>query len=389
MAETVESGEFESRNGYPIDLLCRLTAEIHHGGNKFSVEESDDVGLEELNLGLSLGGCFGVDPKEKRLIRSSTIAGISVLHRDADASAASSVTPLVVGSALIRTCSLPTETEEEWRKRKDMQSLRRMEVKRKRTEKQWNSRAGKDRISLERNCEEDKQPPEEGLMALSLKKGKVPSCSMGNGFSSKVALPFGLNNCAAASTAKIDSTNGRISAFTAVTLKGFPPPSQRSIGSQGSSSSGVSDFDIRPLKGLSSCMEARSPTSVQSVLEHKEQKPIVTPTRSMSVEKSIKGSGEEGDNSSKNIGVANMLMGEMGRNVVEEMPCVSTRGEGPNGRRIEGFLYKYRKGEEVRIVCVCHGRFLSPAEFVKHAGGGDVAHPLRHIVVNPSPSSIL
>lgn len=73
--------------------------------------------------------------------------------------------------------------------------------------------------------------------------------------------------------------------------------------------------------------------------------------------------------------------------MMKEMPCVSTRG--PNGRRIEGFLYKYRKGEEVRIVCVCHGRFFTPAEFVKHAGGGDVAHPLRHIVVNPAPASFL
>lgn len=78
---------------------------------------------------------------------------------------------------------------------------------------------------------------------------------------------------------------------------------------------------------------------------------------------------------------------EMERSMMEEMPCVSTRGDGPNGRRVEGFLYKYRKGEEVRIVCVCHGSFLTPAEFVKHAGGGDVAHPLRHIVVNPSPSA--
>jgi len=80
---------------------------------------------------------------------------------------------------------------------------------------------------------------------------------------------------------------------------------------------------------------------------------------------------------------------ERERDVMEEMPCVSTKGDGPNGRRIEGFLYKYRKGEEVRIVCVCHGSFLTPAEFVKHAGGGDVAHPLRRIVVNPTPSAFL
>lgn len=73
------------------------------------------------------------------------------------------------------------------------------------------------------------------------------------------------------------------------------------------------------------------------------------------------------------------------RNIIEDMPCVSTTGDGPNGKKIDGFLYRYMKGQEVRIVCVCHGSFLSPAEFVKHAGGRDVAHPLKHIVVNSSP----
>lgn len=72
---------------------------------------------------------------------------------------------------------------------------------------------------------------------------------------------------------------------------------------------------------------------------------------------------------------------------IEDMPCVFTIGNGPNGRKVEGILYKYGKGEEVRIMCVCHGSFFSPAEFVKHAGGGDVEHPLRHIVVNPFPSA--
>lgn len=69
----------------------------------------------------------------------------------------------------------------------------------------------------------------------------------------------------------------------------------------------------------------------------------------------------------------------------EEMPFVCTKGSGPDGKRVEGFLYRYRKGE-VRIVCVCHGNFLSPAEFVRHAGGGDidVTNPLRQILMLPS-----
>ena len=80
---------------------------------------------------------------------------------------------------------------------------------------------------------------------------------------------------------------------------------------------------------------------------------------------------------------------EIGSNSMEDMPCVFTQGTGPDGKRIKGILYRYGRGQEVRIMCVCHGNFLSPAEFVKHAGGGEVAHPLRHIVVDPSSSPYL
>ncbi|GFQ07534.1 ninja-family protein afp3 [Phtheirospermum japonicum] len=62
------------------------------------------------------------------------------------------------------------------------------------------------------------------------------------------------------------------------------------------------------------------------------------------------------------------------------MPCVSTTGNGPNGRTIRGFLYKYTKAE-VSIVCFCHGSSFSPAGFVEHAGGVDISHPLRHITI--------
>lgn len=67
-----------------------------------------------------------------------------------------------------------------------------------------------------------------------------------------------------------------------------------------------------------------------------------------------------------------------------KMPCVSTTGNGPDGKTITGFLYRYNTTAEVSIVCVCHGESFSPAEFVKHAGGVDIAYPLRHITVVPS-----
>ncbi|CAN6301782.1 unnamed protein product [Urochloa humidicola] len=75
-------------------------------------------------------------------------------------------------------------------------------------------------------------------------------------------------------------------------------------------------------------------------------------------------------------------MGDVERTMMQEMPSVFTNGL-PNGNRLEGFLYKYRKGEQVRIVCICHGSFHTPAGFVEHAGGGNVDNPLRHIVVTP------
>ncbi|KAF8388452.1 hypothetical protein HHK36_027124 [Tetracentron sinense] len=67
---------------------------------------------------------------------------------------------------------------------------------------------------------------------------------------------------------------------------------------------------------------------------------------------------------------------------IPSMPCVSTTGNGPNGKTINGFLYRYMI-TEVRIICDCHGSSFSPAEFVKHAGGTDISNPLRHIVMVP------
>lgn len=95
------------------------------------------------------------------------------------------------------------------------------------------------------------------------------------------------------------------------------------------------------------------------------------------------------DSPSKELEAAKSRAKETGTNTLENMPCVFTKGDGPNGKRVDGILYRYGKGEEVRIMCVCHGSFHSPAEFVKHAGGTDVAHPLKHIVINPNASPLL
>lgn len=71
-----------------------------------------------------------------------------------------------------------------------------------------------------------------------------------------------------------------------------------------------------------------------------------------------------------------------GSSSLHRMPYVLTRGNGPNGRTITGFLYRYTTSD-VSIICVCHGSSFSPEEFVRHAGGTDISHPLRQIVVVP------
>lgn len=75
---------------------------------------------------------------------------------------------------------------------------------------------------------------------------------------------------------------------------------------------------------------------------------------------------------------------EMMNKICKLMPSVITTGNSPMGRRIEGFLHKYESGR-VKIVCVCHGYFFNPAEFVEHAGGSKVKNPTKHIQVLGSP----
>lgn len=111
------------------------------GGGE-SEKAAEHGGEVELNLGLSLGGRFGVDKSPNKLVRSSSITTcLPTMLEDGAAEAAPSP---VAYSSLIRTSSLPVETEEEWRKRKELQSMRRMEAKRRRSEKQRSSRVDKE-----------------------------------------------------------------------------------------------------------------------------------------------------------------------------------------------------------------------------------------------------
>ncbi|XP_015159669.1 ninja-family protein AFP3-like [Solanum tuberosum] len=68
--------------------------------------------------------------------------------------------------------------------------------------------------------------------------------------------------------------------------------------------------------------------------------------------------------------------------MLNHMTFVSTRGKGPNGKKTEGLLYPCNKKDEVEIVFLCHGDLLNAAEFVEHASGGYVEHPLNHIFID-------
>lgn len=131
-------------------------------------------------------------------------------------------------------------------------------------------------------------------------------------------------------------------------------------------------------------MSRASAPSVPDQIDQSSQTTVDSARTQVAITAS-KPSGAERDDPSKSSDAA-ASRGKNELNSLEDMPSVFTKGDGPNGRRIEGILYKYGKGEDVRIMCVCHGTFHSPAGFVKHAGGTDINHPLKHIVVNPNSS---
>ncbi|URE19778.1 ninja-family protein [Musa troglodytarum] len=330
----------------PRDLLLRF---VGNGCGDETMEaaegDSDEI---ELTLGLSLGGCLGADRKEKKLFRSSSTASFSSLSCEPEFQ-------VVAAAVLTRTSSLPAETEEDRRKRKEMQSLKRLEAKRKRLVRKNSIRSGAAKPGEKTEEDADGGKGSTAAEHSMVDNGELTSPGGNHSGGPRNGFPPpGLPARAAVSKREAPAP---------VDVPGCcPPVSQGSIGSQGSISSGKRD-DIRAARGF----------GMAGYSNHAETK---------------SGKARVGDEGiAKKVAAQASWMKETERRIMEEMPFVSTRGDGPNGRRVEGFLYKYRKGEEVRIVCVCHGSFLTPAEFVKHAGGGDVANPLRHIVVNSFPIS--
>ncbi|GAB4828673.1 hypothetical protein Ancab_018339 [Ancistrocladus abbreviatus] len=360
----------------------QISIELEEGGGGGG--DSEEI---ELSLGLSLNGRFGVDPKAKKLKRSSSIADFLNPLRDV-VETTSALVPAIPYTPLTRTCSLPIETEEEWRKRKESQMIRRMEAKRKRSEKQRNLRAGlaTPRGSVEENGGESNGVDEKsnGFKQNHCRKnswevsgplGLVPTWANGVkvGF-----LAHGVEHRGNMGNGFVGSGGGEVGG------EGFPQPpplmQQGSGGSRGSGSSGISESDNKFVRETNKHTEPKTLSSVQSLPAPKDPRMVVPIERSRSGK--VRRAEVLTGSPASEVRLSSNGASEIVKNVLSDMPCVTTEGDGPDGKKIQGFLYRYRKGEEVRIVCVCHGSFLTPAEFVKHAGGGDVDHPLRHIVVN-------
>ncbi|XP_055809905.1 ninja-family protein AFP3-like [Solanum dulcamara] len=365
--------------------------EVVVAGGK-EVKEEEDEGEVELNLGLSLGGRFGVDKSSNsnKLIRSSSVASCLPIVRDDDALAP----PPVSYPTLVRTSSLPVETEEEWRKRKELQTLRRMEAKRRRSEKQRNLRSDKEGGGGSTvggggggggwSIEDEKKEIEMNLRGrLDKEQYLVSAKRFGLSVSPTLAA---VARQGSLSGGGIDLTMGKgKGSYSGSKMQGHGQlGSQGSVESQGGgSSSSMSELESKLPQGSGEL----SPASIHSLQGGGSQD--IGSSGSKMRETGSRMSEGDMDSPSKKLEAAKSQAKETGTNTLENMPCVFTKGDGPNGRRVDGILYRYGKGEEVRIMCVCHGSFHSPAEFVQHAGGTDVAHPLKHIVINLNASPLL
>lgn len=213
------------------DLLQRFM------GSSSECEEIKEEEEIELNLGLSLGGRFGVDKGFKKLTRSSSIAECLPMARDEN----DVVAPPVAHSGLARTSSLPAETEEEWKKRKELQMLRRMEAKRRRSEKQKNVKGdkeggGEDGLAAAGSLSLEERREIEVNLRERLDKEKFLAAS--KKLDSVIAPPF-LLSTTAASQAHFRSE-----------VECSQLASQGSVESKVGSSSTLSELDNRTLQGI-------------------------------------------------------------------------------------------------------------------------------------------
>ncbi|CAN6937901.1 unnamed protein product [Brassica oleracea] len=334
MSEANERSREMSRSMFPRDLLQRYTPISAKVVNGKEVDEEI-----ELDLSLSLGGRFGVD--KSKLARSSSVVGPTMPFPRENHQPETEMRPVETSVAghmgLPRTTSLLVETEEEWRKRKEMESLRRMEARRRRSEKLRGRGSGGGNIIKPTEANNDSVPGEGST--TTRRRGRPRS-----------VLPRWSGTANEGGLLRQHSSSRLI-------------------------------LELQP----NECINLKIITHTKLVTSSEEARSLPSPQQQH----------QQGAMAMPNNGLRRLSSVDMRiepppqGNGKKEMPCVFTRGDGPNGKRVDGILYRYGNGEEVKIMCVCHGDILSPADFVKHAGGPHVDHPLRHIIVNTSSLSNL
>lgn len=309
-------------NGQPEDLLKRFSPLVNP---KTTTQLSAREAKLDINLGLSLGGIYGESSHEKPLTRSSSIIGVMSPKEELEQKLDSPLPESFL--SLSRSSSVPAEAEQ------DQRNGTLMAFASRRTE------------SIER------------CMRQTSGKEKSPT---------REPMP---------------SSPSKIAAWAAASAAKSPALCRALLEIKRQ----VELYGNRKLEGEEGSAAGMGASYSNSLLMQKDAESNFMLGGTISSGIPVNFGETSLENPLKRIKLENNGFEDNGMDVMKQMPSVTTTGDGPNGKKIEGFLYKYRKGN-VSIVCLCHGSFLSPAEFVKHAGGRDVENPMRHITVCSSVS---
>ncbi|KAJ4831839.1 hypothetical protein Tsubulata_017502 [Turnera subulata] len=317
-------------NTHQKGLWEKFSSQENPTGTKLFIQETQ-YEQPDLNLGLSLGGIYSENSRERLLNRSSSQNDLLTLNRTATVEL--DPQPPKSFLSLARSSSLPTEAEKEQRR----MVLR--ELVRRRFEA---AQTIAEQMGAFGVIEKENSPPPEPM----------PSSP------SKVAA------WAAASASKSPAFRRailRIQAHTAL--------------------HGNGNFE-----GLGDLAAEKDVGSSQTLANFRGVVPKVNCWGTGTGGTVVKPAESILESPNKKAKVSGGWSGNNAMDSMKHMPTVATTGGIPNGRRIEGILYKCTNAQ-ICIVCVCHGNFLSPEEFVRHAGGKDVTNPMRNITICTAPFS--
>nr|CAD1841268.1 unnamed protein product [Ananas comosus var. bracteatus] len=109
------------------------------------------------------------------------------------------------------------------------------------------------------------------------------------------------------------------------------------------SSSGLSSIDSQALQGLTITTDSKGPSIKPPLPEHDNHKADTNPTAA-TMPRTLNYAAEENGLTLKADQKANMFVGEADRDMMEEMPSVSTRVMAQTARRLKGFFTSTRRG---------------------------------------------